>query len=178
MYCMQCGNPLAPEARFCGACGAEVRSSGQPVRAAGDGKDHSPKDTPSKGDGSAARVLLRFGPMGIGITSKPPSLFTVTYQNCTEIIADTRYLWGVRKMPKFAFARHGKQSGQTVFQIPYDQIISVTRADYLANKALWIRYRQGGEEKGVGIEAAILHHQHVLDLQKLLQKQVNASPGR
>ena len=100
--------------------------------------------------------------MGIGITSKRPALFTVTQQNNTEVVANTRGLWGMGKMPKFALGAGGKRSGQVVFQIPYDRIIEVTRADFMANKALWIRYQADGGEKGVGITAGLMHHQQLL----------------
>lgn len=119
-------------------------------------------------DEQEEQILYQFGPMGVGITSARPALFTMTQQNCTKIFVTNRRLYGVRKMPKFAFSRHGQESGQIIFQFSYDKIISIQRVDYLLNKALWISYREGEKTKGIGIEAGFFWKDFVIRLEELL----------
>lgn len=123
-------------------------------------------------DEQEEQVLYRFGPMGVGITSERPALFTKAQQNCTKIFVTNRRLYGVRKMPKFAFARHRQESGRIIFQFFYDKMISIKRVDYLLNKALWISYREGDKTKGIGIEAGFFWKDYVLRLEELLWEMV------
>jgi hypothetical protein len=115
-------------------------------------------------------VLYRFGPMAVGITFKRPAFFTKTQQNCTEIVMTTHRVFGVRKMPRIALSRHGKESERTVFEFPYSQVLSVERADYLLNKALWIHYREGDGTRQIGIEAGLIGSDCILRMEALLKE--------
>jgi hypothetical protein len=152
MECPACGRPVEPEHASCGSCGAVLRETAPGARIAEE------------------EVLYRFGPMGAGQTFSRPGLFVVTYQNCTEIIATTQRLYGIRKMPRFVFARHGRHAGERVFSIPWKEAIEVRRADYLLNAALWIRYRVGDTLKGVGIEAGLLWRHHIRALEEIARQ--------
>jgi hypothetical protein len=108
--------------------------------------------------------------MGVGQTFLRPGLFVVTYQNCTEIIATRQRLLGIRTMPRFVFARHGRHAGESVFSVPWSDVVEVRRADYLLNAALWIRYRVGDTVKGVGIEAGLFWRHHIRALDAIARR--------
>jgi hypothetical protein len=108
--------------------------------------------------------------MGFGVTFSRPGLFVFTYQNCTEIVATAEGLHGTRKLPRFVFARHGKEAGRIVFDMPWGDVIDVRRADYLLNAALWIRYRAGGEVKGVGVEAGPFWRHRIRELEAIARR--------
>jgi hypothetical protein len=108
--------------------------------------------------------------MGFGVSFSRPGLFVFTYQNCTEIVATAERLHGVRRLPRFVFARHGKEAGRIVFEIPWRDVIEVRRADYLLNAALWIRYRVGDAVKSVGIEAGLLWRHRIRELEAIARR--------
>ena len=110
--------------------------------------------------------LYRFGPVGISISFARPGLFVVSQRNNTEVVLTSRRLFGRRKMPWFAgiFSR-----GETpVFDIPIREIISIEPVDFLANRAVWIRYGSPDGEKEVSIIGAALCHGHIARLMDLL----------
>ncbi len=110
--------------------------------------------------------------MGMAITFGRCGLFAPAWQNCTQIVATDRRLYGFGKKPRFVFARHGGTTGEIVFNVPYDAIISVERADYLLNRALWIRYEEAGTEKQISLEAGLLWHEHISRLQEIIGETV------
>ena len=110
----------------------------------------------------------RCGPMGMAITFGRCGLFAPAWQNCTQIVATDRRLYGFGMKPRFAFARHGEKTGKTIFNVPYSTILSFERADYLLNHALWIRYEEAGAEKQISIEAGLFWHEHISRLQEIL----------
>lgn len=152
MNCPACGRPVEPARASCGSCGAAL-----------------PEVAPAAGT-AEERLLYRFGPMGLGVSFSRPGLFVLTYQNCTEIVATAEGLQGTRKLPRFVFARHGKEAGRSVFDILWENVIDVRRADYLLNAALWIRYRSGGEVKGVGIEAGLFWRHRIRELEAIARR--------
>lgn len=152
MNCPACDWPIELGQASCGRCGAVLRET-------------------APGAGIAEQgLLVRFGPMGVGQSFSRPGLFVLTYQNCTEIIATRQGLLGVRKMPRFVFARHGRHAGERVFSVPWKEVIEVQRADYLLNAALWIRYRVGDTVKGVGIEAGLFWRHHIRSLEEIARQ--------
>lgn len=120
--------------------------------------------------------LYRFGPMGVGVSFARPGLFVMTQQNNTEIVVTDRRLYGRRKKPRFFFARRGKEAGATVFEVPHDQVLAMERADYLANRALWIRYRHGDGEKEVAIQAGVFWQPQLIRLEAVLRERVSSGP--
>jgi hypothetical protein len=73
-------------------------------------------------------------------------------------------------MPRFVFARHGRHAGESVFSIPWRDVVEARRADYLLNAALWIRYRVGDAVKGVGIEAGLFWRHHIRSLEEFARQ--------
>jgi len=73
--------------------------------------------------------IFRFGPMGVGVSFARPGLFVKTQQNNTEIVVTDRRLYGMRKKPRFFFARRGREAGTMVFEVPHDRVIAMERAD-------------------------------------------------
>jgi hypothetical protein len=73
-------------------------------------------------------------------------------------------------MPRFVFARHGRHAGESVFSVPWSDVVEVRRADYLLNAALWIRYRVGDTVKGVGIEAGLFWRHHIRELEAIARR--------
>jgi len=114
-------------------------------------------------------VLYRCGPMGLAISFARCGLFVKAWQNCTEIVATDQRLCGVGKRPEGVHVRHRSTVGKTVFSAPYAAMLSVERADYLLNHALWIRYTEAGSEKDVSVEAGLFWHQHVDRLQEIIE---------
>jgi len=108
--------------------------------------------------------------MGFGISSARPGLFVLTQQNCTEVVATTERLYGVRKLPRFVFARHGREAGRTVFSVPWRDVIEAGRADYLLNAALFFRYRAGDVIKGLGIEGAVGWRHRIRELEEIARR--------
>lgn len=159
MNCPTCGRLIAPGQASCEGCGAAL-----PAAAPGVGPDDE-------------RPLYRFGPMGVGVSFSRPGLFVVTQQNCTEIVATNAGVCGVRAMPKFAFARHGKHAGGKVFSVPWRDVIKLQRADYLLNAALWIRYRLGDAVKDVGISTGVFWRQHIGALEEVARRQTGRQPA-
>jgi hypothetical protein len=118
-------------------------------------------------DPGGEEELYRFGPMGISISFSRPGLFVWSQQNNTEVVLTSRRLYGRSRMPRFAtiFGR-----GDTpVFDVPLQEIIAVEPADFLANRAVWIRYRTPEGEKEVSIVGAVLCHGHITRLMDLLR---------
>ena len=147
--------------------------------------DPAPRQTTAPGEaasegGAAApnagvdseKSLLRFGPMGIGVSFSRPGLFTVTQQNCTEIVATDTRVCGVRRMPPFAFARGGKHAGELVFSVPWREVVEMQRADYLLNAALWIHYRRGDEVKELGLGAGLFWRRSIRTLEEIARRQI------
>jgi len=152
MECPACGRPAEPEHASCGSCGAVLRNT-------------------APGAGIAEEeVLYRFGPMGVGISYSRPGLFVFTYQNCTEVIATTQRLCGIRTMPRFVFARHARHAGESVFSVPWSDVVGAGRADYLLNAALWIRYRAGDAVKDLGVEAGLFWRHHIRALDAIARR--------
>ncbi|NLX48652.1 MAG: hypothetical protein GXY82_02015 [Methanospirillum sp.] len=110
--------------------------------------------------------LYRFGPMGISIANARPGLFVVTQQNNTEVILTNRRLHGQRRLPSFTslFGRGEK----IAFDIPVSEIVSVEPVDFLANRAVLVRYRTPGREKEVSVIGAPLYHGQIDRLAEIL----------
>lgn len=130
-------------------------------------------DTMKTMDPSGEEELYRFGPMGISISYARPGLFVWTRQNNTEIVLTSRRLYGRGKMPWFAsiFSR-----GETpIFDVPVQEIIAIEPVDFLANRAVWIRYRTPDGEREVSIIGAALCHGHITRLMDLLRPLVTGT---
>ena len=123
-------------------------------------------------------MLYRFGPMGVGISYSRPGLFVFTYQNCTEVIATTQRLYGIRTMPRFVFARHGRHAEETAFDVSWSDVVEARRADYLLNAALWIRYRVGDAVKDLGVEAGLFWRHYIRALDAIARRcRAAGAPG-
>lgn len=119
-----------------------------------------------KGMDPGEEERYRFGPMGISIAFKRPGLFVWSRQNSTEVVLTSRRLYGRGRMP-WPFGLFMK--GDTpVFDVPIPAIVAIDPVDFLANRAVWIRYRSPSGEKEVAIIAAALCHGHIARLMDLL----------
>jgi hypothetical protein len=121
-------------------------------------------------DPGGEEELYRFGPMGISIAFKRPGLFVWSQRNNTEVVLTSRRLYGRGTMPWFAkiFYR-----GETpIFDIPIQAIIAIEPVDFLANRAVWIRYLSRTGEKEVSIIGATLCHDQIARLMDLLHSLV------
>ena len=107
-----------------------------------------------------------------------PCLFVVTQQNCTEIVATDARVYGIRRMPKFVFARRGKHAGEPVFSISWQEVVDVQRSDYLLNAALWIQYRHGDEVRDVGVEAGVFWRHHIRELEEIARRRTGRKLDR
>ena len=117
--------------------------------------------------------LYRFGPMGISISFARPGLFVWTRQNSTEVVLTSRRIYGTGRMfGLFGILGKGKKP---VFDVPLQEIVAVEPADFIANTAVWIKYRTPDGEKEVAIIASALCHGHVTRLMGLLRPLV---PGK
>jgi hypothetical protein len=56
-----------------------------------------------------------------------------------------------------------------VFNVPLQEIAAVEQADFIANRAVWIRYRTPAGEKEVSIIGSVLSHGHITRLMELLR---------
>jgi hypothetical protein len=148
VYCMLCGVEVGPGGGACPRCGA-------------------PPATPGA---EPEQVLYRCGPMGVGVSFARPGLWVWTQRNNTEVVVTDRRLCGVRTLPAWFFARRRKEAGKVVFNVPYAAVVAMERADYLANRALWLAYREGGATREVAIEAGLLWHDVVARLEELLRR--------
>jgi hypothetical protein len=156
LRCPSCDNEVVETASACPRCGAPLAAP--PAPAAGE------------------TVVYAFGPLGVGVSRARPGLFVVTRQNCTRIVLTDRRLLGIRQMPAFFGIRHRQETGGApVFEVPLAEIASIERADYLLQKALWIRYRGPERLRGVGIEAGLPWGGRILELERKL---VRRSAGR
>jgi len=108
----------------------------------------------------------RFGPMGISISFQRPGLFVWSRQNYTEVVLTSRRLYGRGRLPWFF---NILSRGETqVFDVPLRAIIAIEPVDFLANRAVWIRYRTPDGEKEVAIIGAALCHDPIARLMDLL----------
>ncbi len=117
--------------------------------------------------------LYRFGPMGISISFARPGVFVMTRRNNTEVVLTSRRIYGKGKMPGLV-AIFGRNE-TPVFDLPLQEIVVVEPADFLANKAVWIKYRSPAGEKEISIIGAVLCHGHIARLMELLRPLV---PGK
>jgi hypothetical protein len=122
--------------------------------------------------GGEERELYRFGPMGISVSVARPGLFVWSQQNNTEIVLMNRRLYGIRT--GFGLGILEKKGGPT-FEIPLGEILTVEPADFLANRAVWIRYRTPGGEKEVSIIGSVLFHGQIARLMNILLSLVEGS---
>ncbi len=117
-------------------------------------------------DPSGEEELYRFGPMGISISFARPGPFVLTRRNNTEVVLTGRRLYGRGKMP--AFAGLFNRGEAPVFDVPIREIVAIEPADFLANRAVLIRYRSPAGEKEVSIIGAVSCHGHIARLMDLL----------
>jgi len=111
--------------------------------------------------------LYRFGPMGISISFARPGVFVWSRQNNTEVILTSRRIYGLGKMP--FFGRLFGKGENLVFEVLLQDIIAIEPADFLANRAIWIRYRSPAGQKEVSIIGAVLCHSHITRLMDLVR---------
>jgi len=124
--------------------------------------------------GGEERELYRFGPMGISVSAARPGLFVWSQQNNTEIVLTDRRLYGNRT--GFGLGIIGKKGGPA-FDVPLGEIVTFEPADFLANRAVWIRYRTPDGEKEVSIIGSVLCHGQIVRLMDLLLPLVDGSGG-
>ncbi len=118
------------------------------------------------------QILFRFGPMGVSIRSRRPGLFVMARRNNTEVVATDRRIYGVRKLPKFTLARHRGKSDQIVFDIPYPKVLQMERADFLAEKVIWLRYQDPEKVKEISIGSGIAWQDRISNLEALLRERL------
>ncbi len=124
-------------------------------------------------DPGGEEELYRFGPMGVSISFARPGLFVWSRQNSTEVVLTSRRIYGTGRMfGLFGVLGTGKRP---VFDVPLQEIVAVEPADFIANKAVWIRYRSPDGEKEVSIIGAVLCHGQIARLVELLRPLV---PGK
>jgi hypothetical protein len=117
--------------------------------------------------------LLRFGPMGISVSTARPGLFVRAQRNTTEIVLTDRRLYGKRT----GIGRIFGGGNRPAFEVPLGEIVGVEPADFLANRAVWIRYRAPGGEREVSIVGSALCHGPLDRLMDLLQRTPPGGPG-
>lgn len=105
-------------------------------------------------DTSGEEEVYRFGPVGISVSAARPGLFVWSQQNNTEIVLTDRRLYGRRT----GIGRIFGGGNGPAFEVPLDEIVAVEPADFLANRAVWIRYRTPEGEKEVSIIGSALCH--------------------
>lgn len=117
--------------------------------------------------------LYRFGPMGISISFARPGLFVWTRQNSTEVVLTSRRIYGTGRM--FGLLGIFGKGNAPVFDVPLEEIVAIEPADFIANKAVWIRYRTPNGEKEVSIIGTVLCHGQITRLVELLRDLVPGS---
>lgn len=157
---------------LCPRCRKPVEIPGQPCPACGAGGIGPTPESPGVAPG-VERELLRLGPFGVSIARKRPGVFVPVMKNCTEVVATEARLLGLRK-PGCVFALFSSGGGTPAFEVPYRAVELMERADFLGNRAVWIRYRDGEQVREVAVIAALTCHAGLEHLWQILQQQVPA----
>lgn len=119
MFCSSCGTKIGDTDQFCPECGKKLTGQAQ-----------------------EEKELLSFGPFGVGICFRRPSLTAPIIRNSTKIILTNRRIRGDPQgfiIPKLVLFK-------AQFDVPYDTILTTEQFGYLVNKVLWINYHYAGEE--------------------------------
>lgn len=148
-YCPNCGAKLDQAATTCTTCQA------------------SPPPIPNHAPPMHEETLYRFGSFGVGITFGRPGLFKWTKNNIIEVVLTNFRLCGVWN-PSIARTFFSSKRGEVFFQIPLSEIVAFEPINFLANRCLWIQYREGAEMKEVTIECALGFHDRIDHLRQLL----------
>ncbi|MEN6342437.1 MAG: hypothetical protein ABFC89_07735 [Methanospirillum sp.] len=127
-------------------------------------------------DAGGEEELYRFGPMGISVSTGRPGLFVWAQRNNTEIFLTDRRLYGRRTGPRLGRIFGGGDA--PAFEVPLGEIVAIEPADFLANRAVWMRYRTQEGEKEVSIIASALCHGSIVRLMELLLPRVDKARGR
>jgi len=160
MACPRCGIIASPGARYCTACGTALVGSGPAIPPAA----------------AAEEVLLRFGPFGVSITEGRPGLWKWSKRNLIEVVLTSQRLYGMVN-PPLAGLFSSKDRGQVSFTIPLPSILAWEPVSFLANRCIWIRYREGAAIKEVSVQAAMGLHGQIDILQERFLRLVG-SPGK
>jgi hypothetical protein len=123
MFCPFCGTATADTDQFCPECGKKLTGQAQ-----------------------EEMELLSFGPQGVGVCFRRPSLSAPIIRNSTRITLTNRRIRGV---PSGFIRTLGPFKAQ--FDVPYETILATEQLGYLVNSVLWINYRLGEEMKEVSI---------------------------
>lgn len=94
-------------------------------------------------------VLKSFGPIGVEIQYGKPSFFGVTHKNNTKVTVTDRRIYGTGASSMKLFSGGGK--GETKFNIPFENIVSLEKSKSFFNTSLCVRYREGNEIKDLTI---------------------------
>jgi hypothetical protein len=104
--------------------------------------------------------------MGISITFGRPGAFAWAKKNVTRVLLTDRRLCGVKKRALLLGLAGG--GGETLFDVPLASVTALEMVNYLANKALYIRYSTPTGPKEVSVVASLLLHGDVVRLHQLM----------
>lgn len=148
--CPTCGEEIVGEARFCPKCGTTLLKDAFHER--------SKKE----------RTLQKFGPFGVSIAFARPGIFVWAQRNNTEIVVTNQRIYGRRTSP-ILLRFFETPGGDLRFEVPLNAIIRVERADFLLNKAVYIRYQTAESVKEVSIIGAVGLHAAIAELGEYLK---------
>jgi hypothetical protein len=123
MLCPSCGTATADTDQFCPECGKKLT-----------------------GQAREEIELLSFGPQGVGVCFRRPSLSAPIIRNSTKITLTNRRIRGV---PSGFIRTLGLFKAE--FNVPFETILATEQLGYLVNRVLWINYRLGEEMKEVSV---------------------------
>lgn len=124
MFCPNCGTSLGDTDQFCPECGKSVAREAQETE------------------------LYSFGPQGVGVCFRRPSLSTPIIRNSTKIVLTSRR---IRGYPQGSFVPTRLLPFKAEFEVAYNTILATEQFGFLVNKALWIQYRDAEKNKEVSV---------------------------
>lgn len=127
VYCSKCGAEIPESDQFCAQCG-NATSIGV----------------------SGEKELYSFGPMGVEICSKRPSMFALMTKNMTKITITNQRIYGSPK-GSFVPSRLLPFKNSAEFSIPIDSIVKIEQVGLGFWKGFWVQYRDGNENHEISI---------------------------
>jgi hypothetical protein len=127
MYCSKCGAEIPESDKFCARCG-NATSTG----------------------GSGEKELYSFGPMGVEICSKRPSMFALMTKNMTKITVTNQRIYGSPK-GSFVPTRLLPFKNSAEFSVPIDSIQAIERVGLGFWKGFWVQYQDGNESHEISV---------------------------
>jgi len=105
------------------------------------------------------KEVYSFGPMGVIICFRRPSIFTWKLNNMTRITLTNLRIYGSTPLFK----------SLVQFQVPYDSILAIEQTSFGLTKGFWIQYRDQDKIKEVSILAGPIFSRNTSKAYDLLQ---------